>query len=107
MVRRAGIGAWIVYAPGPPPEVPGRVNEFRPRHPHAESAVMHTRPSTAAIARLMMTDPSAASDSVALGSSSSRCSAVAAPRLVAADRQARPAREDPAATGPPAAVPRE
>src|ERR1700758_4115898 len=34
----SGICAWTVYEPGPPPLVPGNLNEFAPWKPHPDSA---------------------------------------------------------------------
>src|SRR6201999_836029 len=47
----SGICARMVYAPGPPPLVPGKLIEFRPRNPQPDNVVSVTAASSAVIAR--------------------------------------------------------
>src|ERR1700726_2237095 len=52
----SGICARMVYAPGPPPLVPGKLIEFRPRNPQPDSVVTATTARSAAIARHQSVD---------------------------------------------------
>ena len=53
MITTSGNCAWMVYEPSPPPSVPGRLSELRPRHSQPGIADRHATTSAAASMRLM------------------------------------------------------